>query len=97
MVDTIGWGSALILALTISSQVYTQWRSKSCAGVSGWLFIGQILASLGFVAYSYMLDSWVFVWTNAFNLVAALVGQSIYMHNRRAGRLPAGASRESLN
>lgn len=97
MVDTVGWTSALILALTISSQVYTQWRSKSCAGVSGWLFIGQILASIGFVAYSYMLDSWVFVWTNTFNLVAALVGQSIYMRNRRGSEVHVSASPEKIN
>ncbi|TCS34702.1 hypothetical protein EDC30_11232 [Paucimonas lemoignei] len=87
MSEAIGWASALVLALTISSQVYTQWRSKSCAGVSGWLFIGQIMASIGFVVYSYMLDSWVFVWTNTFNLVAALVGQSIYMRNKRGSQL----------
>jgi uncharacterized protein with PQ loop repeat len=92
MADTVGWTSAMILALTISSQVYTQWRSKSCAGVSSWLFIGQILASVGFVVYSYLLDSWVFVWTNAFNLLAALVGQSIYMHNRRVSGRHAPAS-----
>jgi uncharacterized protein with PQ loop repeat len=97
MADTVGWTSALILALTISSQVYTQWRSKSCAGVSGWLFIGQIMASVGFVIYSYLLDSWVFVWTNAFNLVAALVGQSIYMRNRHVSDLPAAAHPEKIN
>lgn len=97
MTDTVGWASAMILALTISSQVYTQWRSKSCAGVSGWLFIGQILASIGFVVYSYMLDSWVFVWTNSFNLVAALVGQSIYMRNQRVSQVRVPPAAEKIN
>ena len=92
MAETVGWASAMVLALTISSQVYTQWRSKSCAGVSSWLFIGQIVASLGFVVYSYLLGSWVFVWTNAFNLMAALIGQSIYMHNRRISRRHAASN-----
>lgn len=83
MTELAGWASAMILALTISSQVYTQWRTKSCAGVSNWFFIGQMLASLGFVVYSYLLDNWVFVCTNAFNFMAALLGQSIHARNRR--------------
>ncbi|RJG01586.1 hypothetical protein [Noviherbaspirillum sedimenti] len=86
MTELAGWSSAMILALTISSQVYAQWRSKSCAGVSNWFFIGQMLASLGFVLYSYLVENWVFVWTNAFNFVAALIGQSIHAHNRRMSR-----------
>lgn len=83
MTELIGWLSATVLALTISSQVYTQWRSKSSAGVSNWFFIGQMLASLGFVAYSSLLENWVFVWTNSFNFMAALLGHSIQRHNRR--------------
>ncbi len=47
--DLIGWGATLILLLTISSQVYEQWRSRSTQGVSHWLFAGQLAASAGFV------------------------------------------------
>ncbi|QAU34039.1 hypothetical protein [Janthinobacterium sp. 17J80-10] len=83
MTELVGWLSAIVLALTISSQVYTQWRTKSSAGVANWFFIGQMLASLGFVAYSILLENWVFVWTNAFNFTAALLGHSIHRHNRR--------------
>lgn len=83
MTELVGWLSAIVLALTISSQVYTQWRTKSSAGVSSWFFIGQMLASLGFVAYSCLLENWVFVWTNAFNFMAALLGHSIQRHNQR--------------
>ncbi len=36
-------------------QVYVQWRDKSSAGLSKWLFIGQISASISFVAYSLLL------------------------------------------
>ncbi len=89
MTELVGWLSAFILALTLSRQVYTQWRTKSCDGVSSWLFIGQLFASLGFVIYSYMVENWVFVWTNAFNLVAALVGQWIYSRNRQASKKSA--------
>ena len=81
--EIIGWISAVVLALTISRQVYTQWRTGSSEGVSHWLFVGQLVASFGFVVYSYLLDNWVFVLTNAFNLVAAIFGQVIFMRNKR--------------
>ncbi len=89
MTEMIGWISAVILAMTISRQVYTQWRSKSCDGVSSWLFIGQLFASFGFVIYSFLLDNWVFVLTNAFNLVAALIGQWLFSRNKQAGKKSA--------
>lgn len=89
MTELVGWLSAIILAMTLSRQVYTQWRTKSCDGVSSWLFIGQLFASLGFVTYSYLVENWVFVWTNAFNLVAALIGQWIYSRNRQASKKAA--------
>jgi MtN3 and saliva related transmembrane protein len=83
LADLIGWLSALILILTISRQVYKQWRSRSTAGVSSWLFIGQLAASTGFVLYSYLVENWVFVATNAFMLLTAVTGQLIYLDNRR--------------
>jgi MtN3 and saliva related transmembrane protein len=84
--DLVGWASALILLLTVSSQVWKQWRSKSSAGVSQWLFIGQISASFGFVIYSFAVDNLVFVFTNSLLLLAAIVGQCLYLHNRRRER-----------
>ena len=83
LADITGWLSALILILTISRQVYKQWRSRSTAGVSSWLFIGQLAASTGFVLYSYLVENWVFVATNAFMLLTAVAGQLIYRSNRR--------------
>ncbi len=82
MTDAIGWTSALILLFTVSSQVWKQWRSKSSAGVSKWLFIGQISASFGFVIYSFALGSWVFVLTNFLLLFAAVLGQCLYLRNK---------------
>lgn len=81
--DAVGWISTAILVLTLTRQVYTQWRTRSVAGVSKWLFIGQLAASVGFSVYSYMLENWVFVFTNVFLVLTALVGQYVYMRNRR--------------
>jgi uncharacterized protein with PQ loop repeat len=83
LADIIGWASALILILTISRQVYKQWRSRSTAGVSSWLFVGQLAASTGFVLYSYLVENWVFVATNAFMLLTAVAGQLIFRANKR--------------
>jgi uncharacterized protein with PQ loop repeat len=93
--DIVGWLSAVILALTISRQVYTQWRSRSIGGVSKWLFIGQLTASFGFTVYSYLVDNMVFVCTNFFMFLTAVTGEVIYMRNRRLaqrGGRPEGES-----
>lgn len=81
--DWIGWISSAILLTTISRQVYVQYRERATGGVSGWLFVGQLAASTGFVIYSALLANWVFVITNAALLVTALAGQIIYRRNRR--------------
>lgn len=83
--DVIGWISAAILVLTLSRQVYTQWRSASVEGVSRWLFIGQLCASIGFTVYSFLLENWVFVFANFFIFLTAVVGEVVYMRNRRHG------------
>lgn len=81
--EIIGWASALILLLTVSSQVFQQWRSHTTAGVSNWLFIGQISASAGFVIYSALVANWVFVATNTFLLLTATLGQILFLRNKR--------------
>jgi MtN3 and saliva related transmembrane protein len=83
MVDLIGWGSSAILLATLVRQVWRQWKERSTQGVSRWLFIGQLAASSGFLAYSMLLKNWVFVFTNAALLVTALIGQAIYVRNTR--------------
>jgi len=89
--ELIGWAAAIILVATIGRQVYTQWRAGTTAGVSKWLFIGQLSASTGFVIYSWLLRDWVFVATNAAMLATAVLGQCIYLRNRRKNR--SGAAR----
>lgn len=81
--DLIGWISSLVLLLTLSRQVYTQWRSGTVSGVSRWLFAGQLTASIGFAVYSWMLGNWVFLVTNLALLITALTGETIYLRNRR--------------
>jgi MtN3 and saliva related transmembrane protein len=81
--DLIGWAASMILFATISRQVYKQWQQGDAPGVSGWLFVGQIAASIGFLVYSLMLDNWVFVFTNAMLLVAAVIGEVGHLRARR--------------
>lgn len=89
--DIVGWISAAILVLTISRQVYTQWRTKSIEGVSKWLFIGQLMASAGFTVYSYLVNNWVFVFANFFIFLTAVAGEWIYVRNRRLARRNKGS------
>ena len=72
MTEVLGWISSAILVLTISTQVYRQWQAGTSKGVSRWLFIGQCAASLGFLVYSWLIDSWVFVVTNGVMALAAM-------------------------
>ena len=78
--DWIGWGASCVLLATLARQIRVQWRERSTQGVSGLLFAGQIVASLGFVAYSWLLDNRVFVVTNAAILLTALIG--LWVHRR---------------
>jgi MtN3 and saliva related transmembrane protein len=84
--QAIGWCSAAILLATLIAQVSTQWRDRSSLGVSRWLFLGQLSASLGFLAYSVLTGNAVFVVTNALIAGVALIGQYTYRRNRRARR-----------
>jgi MtN3 and saliva related transmembrane protein len=83
MTEVVGWVSSFILVLTIAKQVYKQWQEDSSEGVSKWLFIGQMAASLGFTIYSWLISSWVFVVTNSLMLLNGLAGLAIVIHHRR--------------
>ncbi len=84
MTEAVGWLSSAILLLTLSTQIAKQWRERSSKGVSRWLFLGQVAASSGFLIYSALVANWVFVVTNAFILVGALVGAALTWHHRRS-------------
>lgn len=80
-----------MLLLTLGQQVRKQWRSKDSRGVSTWLFVGQMAASVGFSIYSYLLDNWVFLFTNLLLVVNALLGEWVTLRNRRQGRESSAA------
>ena len=92
MVDWLGWLSSMILLLTLIGQVVKQWRDDSVKGVSRWLFFGQITASVGFIAYSILVDNIVFTVTNSLILATAIAGEIVYLlKKRRAAAQPAAA------
>jgi MtN3 and saliva related transmembrane protein len=83
MKHAIGWAASILLLLTISSQIYRQWKSGTSKGVSKWLFIGQMAASAGFTWYSYLVHDLIFILTNALMLLSAMLGLGIVIHHRR--------------
>jgi MtN3 and saliva related transmembrane protein len=83
VIQLIGWVSSFILVLTIGKQVWKQWQEGASEGVSKWLFIGQVAASVGFTIYSWLVKNWVFVATNALMLGNGLMGYAILIRNRR--------------
>ena len=88
--EAVGWVSSGVLVLTIAKQVYKQWQEGSSEGVSKWLFVGQMAASLGFTIYSWLVSNWVFVVTNALMLCNGLLGLLIVLHHRRRERRAGG-------
>ena len=72
--------------MTIGKQVWKQWQEGSSEGISIWLFVGQVAASVGFIAYSCLAGDWVFVVTNALMLMNGLFGYFILLRNRRRQR-----------
>lgn len=92
--DWIGWMAGMILLVTVSRQVWTQYRTRSAAGVSRWLFAGQVAASTGFVVYSFAKGDALFVFTNMTLLVVAVIGQLVDRRNRALGERRAAAQGE---
>ena len=76
----------MVLFLTICSQILKQWRAGASRDVSPLLFLGQFVASSGFLLYSWMIESAVFMVTNALMAVSALFGLSILAVHRRRSR-----------
>lgn len=80
--DAIGWTASAILLATLIRQIAKEQREGS-EGVSHWLFIGQSLASLGFITYSVLLHNWVFIATNSMVLLTAVVGFALQQRRQR--------------
>ncbi len=95
MIELVGWASSFILLLTLAKQVYKQWTEGTGEGISKWLFIGQLFASVGFTTYSYLVGNWVFTVTNGLLTVNNLVGIYLYFYFKRrsAGKGNGNVSR----
>ena len=78
MIEVLGWLSSLLLLATLVRQVVKQWEERETLGVSKWLFIGQLAASLGFTVYSYLVSNWVFTVTNGLQTVNNVIGIYLY-------------------
>lgn len=83
MTEVIGWVSSIILFLTVSKQIHKQWKEGTSEGVSTFLFAGQIAASLGFAVYSWLVDNWVFIFTNTMMVLNGIVGFAISMYLKK--------------
>jgi uncharacterized protein with PQ loop repeat len=81
--EILGWVSSFILLLTVGKQVYKQWKDGTSEGVSKWLFLGQIAASIGFLIYSILITNWVFIVTNSLMVLNSLIGISILLYHRK--------------
>lgn len=82
--DIVGWSASAILIATLLRQSYLQWTDQDAKGVSRWLFVGQILASLGFIAYSALVGNWVFIVSNSLILLTAVIGELGLLWRRRS-------------
>ncbi len=82
MIEVLGWTSSVILLLTLIRQVYKQWQEGKTEGISKWLFVGQLAASVGFTVYSVLTGNWVFVFTNAALMLNNIVGVILYFKFR---------------
>jgi MtN3 and saliva related transmembrane protein len=91
MIEIIGWASSLILLATLVKQVYKQWADGTSEGISKWLFIGQLAASVGFTIYSYLVGSWVFMVTNGLLTINNIIGICLYFYFRKGPREETGA------
>jgi len=80
MIEIVGWGSSIILLLTLVKQVHKQWSDRSSEGISKWLFVGQLAASSGFTVYSFYTGSLVFAFTNSILTLNNILG--IYLYYR---------------
>jgi uncharacterized protein with PQ loop repeat len=83
MTEIIGWISSLILVFTIGKQVYKQWSEGKSEGVSKWLFVGQIAASIGFAVYSFLVWNPVFIITNSLMVLNGIAGLLINLYLKR--------------
>lgn len=84
MNEIIGWASSSILLVTLVTQIHKQWSLNTRKGVSKWLFVGQLAASIGFIVYSIGTGNLVFIITNSFLALSAVIGIYIFYTSRNS-------------
>jgi len=83
MIEIVGWAASVILLLTLVKQVYKQYRDATSEGISMWLFIGQLAASILFTIYSYKVNNWVFTVTNGLLTINNVIGIVLYFRFKK--------------
>jgi hypothetical protein len=81
-VQWIGWAAVATLFLTLAGQAWKQWKDCVKRGVGKYFYLGQITASMLFLAYSAMTGDRVFVVGNSLVFAAAVTGGGILWYNR---------------
>ena len=83
MEQWIGWCAVGALFFTMTGQAWKQWRDRVKTGIGKYFFVGQVMASVCFLAYSILKGDTVFIVGNALVLAAAISGGIILFVNRR--------------
>jgi uncharacterized protein with PQ loop repeat len=81
--ELVGWVAVAILFATMTGQAWTEWRDRVKKGINPWFFIGQVAASVAFIAYSAMVGNTIFVVGNTLVLAAAVAGGAILLWNKK--------------
>jgi hypothetical protein len=85
-IETLGWVSVIVLALTLVRQLVGQWRDRSILRGPRVLLGGQLLASIGLLAYAAAHRSAVLAAATALVLLATAASLWIGTRNRRRRR-----------
>ena len=80
--ELVGWAAVTILFATMAGQAWTEWRDRVKKGINPFFFLGQVAASVAFIAYSAMVGNTVFVVGNTLVLAAAVAGGAILLWNK---------------
>lgn len=86
MTHVFGYVASAVLLATLITQIRKQWQRGTTRGVSRWLFIGQLVASIGFIVESAVIGSALFVVVNSALALSAAVGMGLWFYQRRRER-----------
>ncbi|PPV07499.1 hypothetical protein XBLMG947_1712 [Xanthomonas bromi] len=73
-VNSVGWLASVTLIATLIRQTYKPSCSDAAHGVSRWLFLCQVSASVLLIVYNYFVGNMVFIVSNALILLPINTG-----------------------